>query len=66
MSMVDTTDYSKDIPTLSWRAIVAGGLTSASLSLVLAALGVGVGLSSISPWAGEGRSATTFKVGAGG
>jgi len=65
MSMVDITDDTRDFPTLSWRAILAGGITTASLSLVLVALGVGLGLSSISPWAGEGVSATTFKVGAG-
>lgn len=33
--------------------------------LFLLAFGVGVGLSTISPWSNEGVSATTFKVGAG-
>ncbi len=35
------------------------------LSLFLLALGVGLGLSSISPWSDQGVSATTFKVGTG-
>lgn len=54
-----------DLSTLSWGAIIAGALTSAALTLLLAALGVGLGLSAISPWAGEGVSTATFKVGAG-
>jgi hypothetical protein len=54
-----------EIPTLSWSAVLAGAVTSAALTLLLAALGVGLGLSAVSPWAGEGVSAATFKVGAG-
>lgn len=46
---------------VSWGAIAAGAVTSAALTLVLTAFGAGVGLSSISPWSGEGISATTFK-----
>jgi hypothetical protein len=54
-----------ELPTLSWSAVIAGAVTSAALTLLLAALGVGLGLSAISPWAGEGVSATTFKIGTG-
>jgi hypothetical protein len=50
---------------VSWPAIAAGAIAAAALSLVLAALGAGLGLSAISPWAGAGVSATTFKLGAG-
>jgi len=50
---------------VSWPAIAAGAVTAAALTLFLVALGAGLGLSSISPWAGSGVSATTFKVGAG-
>jgi hypothetical protein len=46
---------------VSWGAIAAGAVTAAALTLVLTAFGAGVGLSSISPWSGEGVSATTFK-----
>ncbi len=51
--------------TVSWGAVVAGGMAAAALSLFLLALGVGLGLSSISPWSDQGVSATTFKVGTG-
>jgi hypothetical protein len=51
--------------TVSWGAVVAGGIAAAALSLFLLALGVGLGLSSISPWSDQGVSATTFKVGTG-
>src|SRR5436190_12419625 len=51
--------------TVSWGAVIGGGVVSAALALFLAALGVGLGLSSISPWSDQGVSATTFSVGAG-
>lgn len=35
---------------VSWAAVLAGAATSASLSLVLFILGVGLGLSAVSPW----------------
>lgn len=54
-----------DMSTTSWGAIIAGGIASTAVSLVLLAFGVGIGASLVSPWAGEGLSATTFKVGAG-
>jgi hypothetical protein len=50
---------------VSWAAIAAGGVASAALTLILVAFGAGIGLSSISPWAGSGVSATTFKIGSG-
>lgn len=50
---------------VSWAAIAAGAVTAAALTLVLAAFGAGLGLSSISPWADSGASATGFKIGAG-
>lgn len=50
---------------VSWGAIAAGAVAAAALTLVLVAFGAGLGLSSISPWAGSGVSATTFKVGSG-
>ncbi|HVJ38563.1 MAG TPA: hypothetical protein VM687_12275 [Stenotrophomonas sp.] len=45
---------------VSWGAILAGAAASAALSLILVILGVGLGLSSVSPWAFEGVSAETF------
>ena len=41
-------------PTVSWGAILAGGFTAAAVSLIVVAFGVGVGLSVVSPWNGEG------------
>jgi len=35
---------------VSWTAVIAGGLSSAALTLFLLALGGGIGLSVISPW----------------
>ncbi len=47
---------------ISWGAIVAGAAAAAALSLILLILGTGLGLSSVSPWAQQGVSATTFGV----
>ena len=59
----DLTETTKS--TVSWGAVIAGGMTAAALSLFLLALGVGLGLSSVSPWSDQGVSATTFSVGTG-
>jgi len=45
---------------VSWSAILAGATTAAALSLILLLLGAGLGLSSVSPWAFKGVSASTF------
>jgi hypothetical protein len=49
---------------VSWAAVVAGAFVAASLSLVLLALGTGIGLSAISPWSNTGGSASTVSKGA--
>ena len=46
----------------SWPAIFAGALSAAAATLLLMALGSGLGLASISPWSNHGVSATTFAV----
>src|ERR1044071_8013084 len=51
--------------TLAWGAVIAGGVVSAAVTLLLLALGTGLGLAAVSPWSDEGVSATTFHVGAG-
>src|SRR5580704_7729714 len=43
---------------VSWRAVIAGAFVAAALSLALLALGTGIGLSVISPWANAGASAS--------
>jgi hypothetical protein len=50
---------------VSWAAVAAGAVVSCALTLVLLAFGTGLGLSVVSPWAGSGVSATTFKIGTG-
>ena len=47
---------------VSWGAIFAGAATAAILSLMLVMLGMGLGLSSVSPWSANGISATSFGV----
>lgn len=47
---------------VSWAAIFAGAAGAAALSLILLILGTGLGLSSVSPFTGEGASASTFGV----
>jgi hypothetical protein len=51
--------------TVSWGAILAGGFTTAAVTLIVVAFGVGAGLSVVSPWNGEGISATTASWSAG-
>jgi hypothetical protein len=48
--------------TASWSAIIAGAFVAIAVSLVLFALGSGLGFASISPWDGQGLSITTFAV----
>lgn len=48
---------------VSWGAVLAGAAGAASLSLILAFLGFGLGMSSISPWTGSGASAETLGIG---
>jgi hypothetical protein len=44
----------------SWPAIIAGAFVAAAVTLILLALGSGLGFASISPWPGKGVTATTF------
>jgi len=48
---------------VSWAAVFAGALVAAALSLILLALGTGIGFSAVSPWASAG--AATPAIGAG-
>src|ERR1035438_2245343 len=45
---------------VSWPAVMGGAFVTAALSLILLSLGTGLGLSSISPWANSGASASTI------
>jgi hypothetical protein len=60
---VETSEPS--IAGVSWAAVAAGAIVTCALTFVLLAFGIGLGLSVVSPWAGAGVSATTFKIGTG-
>jgi Thiol:disulfide interchange protein len=47
---------------LSWSAVVGGAVAAAAVTLILVALGAGLGFASLSPWSRLGASATTFAV----
>jgi hypothetical protein len=49
---------------VSWGAVIAGAFVAAALWLILLALGAGIGLSAISPWAGAGASGSAVSKGA--
>jgi hypothetical protein len=46
----------------SWPSIFAGAFVAASATVILVALGSGIGFASISPWSGHGVSVVTFAV----
>jgi hypothetical protein len=50
------------VSAVSWPAIFAGAITAAATSLILVALGSGIGLASVSPWPHSGASVATFTV----
>ena len=47
---------------VAWPAIIGGAFAAIALSLILLALGSGLGLASVSPWSSLGASATTFTI----
>jgi len=60
--MVDTVIVEAEtpaVPAVSWPAIVAGGFVAAAFTLLLLALGAGIGFSVISPWSGLSNITTT-------
>jgi hypothetical protein len=46
----------------SWPSIIAGAFVAAGASLILIALGSGIGFASVSPWPNHGASITTFAI----
>ena len=50
---------------VSWPAIAAGAVAACAFSLFLSHVLAGLGLLAVSPWSGQGVSATTFKVSSG-
>lgn len=47
---------------VSWPAIFAGAIVALATTLIVLALGAGLGFATASPWPGAGPSATTFAV----
>jgi MFS family permease len=68
MDIVHPTDTSfqaeSKVSGVSWSAIIAGAFVSGSLAIIFILLGIGLGLSVVSPWTGEGLRATTVGVAA--
>jgi hypothetical protein len=57
----DALAWADSVSAVSWASIAAGAVVAAAISLALLALGAALGLSSVSPWADSGVSASTFK-----
>jgi hypothetical protein len=47
---------------VSWPAVIGGAFVASAFSLMLVALGAGIGLISVSPWSANNPSVTTFGV----
>jgi hypothetical protein len=47
---------------VSWVAIIVGAVAAVAVSLLLVALGSGIGLASVSPWSASNPTATTFTL----
>ena len=47
---------------ISWAAVIAGAVAAVAITLLLVALGAGIGLSSVSPWSSSNPSSTTFTL----
>jgi hypothetical protein len=46
----------------SWPSIIAGAFVASAATVMLVALGSGIGFASISPWSGHGISVSTFAI----
>ncbi len=47
---------------VSWAAVIGGAVGAIGITLLLVALGSGIGLSSVSPWSSANPTATTFTL----
>lgn len=57
-------DMASQASAVSWPAIAGGAVAAIGTTLILLALGGGIGLTTVSPWAGLGASAATLGVAA--
>jgi hypothetical protein len=51
-----------NVSAVSWGAVIGGAVAAGAITLLLVALGSGIGLSSVSPWSPANPSATTFTL----
>lgn len=49
---------------ITWSAILGGAVAALAVSVILFAVGSGLGFASVSPWSGEGATAAAIGVGA--
>lgn len=56
------TTHSHPQTAVSWPAIIAGAFVAAAVSLILFALGSGLGFAAVSPWPGKGVSGMSVAV----
>jgi hypothetical protein len=54
--------HESSVSAVSWSAVLAGTVVAVSVTVVLMALGSGIGFASVSPWPHRGVSATTFTL----
>ncbi len=50
---------------VSWASVFAGAVVALATTMILIALGSGLGFAAASPWPGAGPTATSFAIGAG-
>ncbi len=59
---VDTMHHHHFCHAVCWKSILAGAVTAAVVSLILLALGSGIGLAALSPFGGDTETITSFTV----
>lgn len=61
-SGVSDVGVESNVPALAWGPIIGGSVAASATTLILLLLGSGVGLTMVSPWAGESASFTAVSV----
>ncbi|PWE57564.1 hypothetical protein DEM27_08120 [Metarhizobium album] len=61
-SGVSDVGVESSVPALAWGPVIGGSVAAAATTIILLLLGSGVGLTMVSPWAGESASFTTVSV----
>ncbi|MEW9614394.1 hypothetical protein AB3G45_11260 [Shinella sp. S4-D37] len=61
-SDVSDVGIESNTPALAWGPVIGGAVAAAGITIILLLLGSGVGLTMVSPWAGDSASFTTVGV----